>query len=338
MNKSENTEYALLFGGNISRHVARHWQTTEDLILAKLPTTLEGEIEFQPLARASSTALWPHGCWGATLTCLRDGYYLWGGWSHDQVDGRGLWALHMREATAEWRQVPACEHSPPAAAFHTATPMNDGKRMAVLGGLGENGSNRGVWAYDIDAGNWSLLSDAGPSCAGHAAGIAGDELAVFGGVERAMRLHEDDFSTHTWIFDLKTNTWSHAGVLPGQDRPAPGPRRNPVCATVGQHMIISGGWDDATFGHLDDTWAWNITKREWKRIRCNAGPQLEGHKAVVSGFDMFCFGGHSGPLGMGSGTVEVNRFSLGLDPNATCHTCMSSHSNDGEVMEESESE
>jgi len=306
-------ELAVLFGGNISRTVAGHWQTSSDLTLAELPCSLDGEIELQAIPRQSGQ-LWPPGRWGATLTALQGGYHLWGGWSCER-DGSGLWVLRLREAGAEWQKAKLEGANPPAAAFHTATPLDDGKRMAVIGGLGEQGSNRGVWMYHADSGSWSHTSDDGPSCAGHAAGAVDQELAVFGGVERAWSafMCEDDFRGVTSLFDIRMERW-HAPRALQRATTAPSARRNPLHATVGRHIIISGGWDDTQARCLNDTWALDVGSRAWTQLRCNAAPRLEGHKAVVSGFEIFGFGGHNGPSQYPSHLMSMQKLSLGVAP------------------------
>ena len=90
----------------------------------------------------------------------------------------------------------------------------------------------------------------------------------------------------------------------------PCPRRNPAYATLGRHMIVTGGWDDTTQETLSDVWALDIEHSNWAKFRSLQGPKLEAHKAVISGFDMFTFGGRVGP-GLYSGPhMDIECLSL----------------------------
>ena len=47
---------------------------------------------------------------------------------------------------------------------------------------------------------------------------------------------------------------------------------------------------------LRDTWVFDVARGAWRELAAaGAAPALEAHKAVVSGFDVHTFGGHSGP-------------------------------------------
>jgi hypothetical protein len=77
-------------------------------------------------------------------------------------------------------------------------------------------------------------------------------------------------------------------------------------------MIISGGFDDTSSQSLNDTWAFHGSRGEWKQMSCGAAPALEGHKSIVSGFDVFSFGGHTGPGAYESRTMSLHALSLGM--------------------------
>lgn len=90
-------------------------------------------------------------------------------------------------------------------------------------------------------------------------------------------------------------------------------RRNPTYGRIGHHMIISGGFDDSSSQSLEDTWAFDAVGGTWKELLCPPAPALEGHKSVISGFDMFSFGGHTGPGQYSSRSMSLNTLSLGLN-------------------------
>eukprot|EP00928_Gymnodinium_smaydae_P044730 TRINITY_DN29853_c0_g1_i1.p1 TRINITY_DN29853_c0_g1~~TRINITY_DN29853_c0_g1_i1.p1 ORF type:complete len:508 (-),score=84.58 TRINITY_DN29853_c0_g1_i1:257-1780(-) len=298
---------ALIFGGNVSHSVAGHWRTTDELLLMTLPGSVCGDCTVKSL-RGHPTAEWPASRWGASLTTLQESRYLFGGWSHEG-DTSKLWTLNFREAAVQW-----CEESnpsaPPSTAFHTVTALDDGKRFAFLGGLGNGGSTSGLWIYASDSGTWESVSSSGPSCAGHAAGCVGNRLAFFGGVQRGRRAFSDKFSENTALFDVRAGRWDQDTKI--QDGPKS--RRNPTYVTLGRHLLVSGGWDDSSSRSLNDTWALDVSRGVWKPLLQVAGdaPAMEGHKAVVSGMDVFTFGGHNQPGHYSSRTMAVNCLSLGL--------------------------
>eukprot|EP00933_Yihiella_yeosuensis_P036125 TRINITY_DN29844_c0_g1_i1.p1 TRINITY_DN29844_c0_g1~~TRINITY_DN29844_c0_g1_i1.p1 ORF type:complete len:515 (-),score=83.81 TRINITY_DN29844_c0_g1_i1:612-2156(-) len=304
------TQAALLFGGNTSRTVAGRWKNSDELLLAKLPQALGGACEMSCLGKAegiSSVKPWPDGRWGASLTALSSACYLVGGWSRDG-DASHTWALRFREACVHWSRVES-PTLPPATAFHTATALEDGKRIALTGGLGSGGSQKGLWYFDEGTESWHQVSSEGPSLAGHAAASIDDRLILFGGVTRSSSFGGDDqFSSAISIFDVRRDAWDLNSAIEGG---GPMSRRNPTYARLGQHLIISGGCDEGSSRTLDDTWAFNAARSNWKKLPCQAAPAVEGHKSIVSGFDLFTFGGHSAP-GYPSHSMSVHTLSFDL--------------------------
>ena len=119
---------------------------------------------------------------------------------------------------------------------------------------------------------------------------------------------------------------SSAGRLPPYASSTPCARRNPSHAVLGRHLIVSGGWDDRNNRTLTDSWALDVTRATWRRFETGLirpgfsgrrdavvrGPNLEAHKAVISGFDMYTFGGHCAPGMYPSRDMSVNCLSIGL--------------------------
>jgi hypothetical protein len=107
-------------------------------------------------------------------------------------------------------------------------------------------------------------------------------------------------------------------VLRRRRESTPCARRNPAYATLGRHMLVACGWDDQRGRTLDDTWALDVARARWRPLDrhrggglAGPGPRLEAHKAVVSGFDMYTFGGHSAPGAYPHAEMTVNCLSLG---------------------------
>lgn len=261
------------------------------------------------------TESWPAARWGASLTALRQGTYLIGGWSQsDDIDK--VWSLRIREGAAAWSSCGAnSEHSPPTTAFHTAVALEDGHRLALYGGLANNSSAKGLWIWEGDCERWSLLSRDGPALAGHAAGIVNSRLVLFGGVERGGQVGDDCFRGSVAAFDFRAGRWDmdYAAHLPeGTARPSP--RRNPAYCTFGKYLIVSGGFDDQSSSPISETWALDVPGECWHKLLGSLehpSAALEGHKAIVSGFDIFTFGGHSTPGRYPSRAMSVHALSLG---------------------------
>eukprot|EP00931_Biecheleriopsis_adriatica_P055019 TRINITY_DN32451_c0_g1_i2.p1 TRINITY_DN32451_c0_g1~~TRINITY_DN32451_c0_g1_i2.p1 ORF type:complete len:513 (-),score=96.42 TRINITY_DN32451_c0_g1_i2:9-1502(-) len=295
---SGHEEKALLFGGNVSRSVAGSWRTSDELFLAKLPGAAGEPVSLASIPRAS-TASWPCSRWGASLTQTLGGVaVLWGGWSRDGETAKP-WTLRLREAEADWTEVPL--EGPSAVAFHTATALPDGKRVAVVGGLGDGGSRSGVWMFDSSSEEWTQACEDGPSSAGASAAVEVDSqrLVVCLGVQRDRFRFGDSFLTSASVFDLRMqrwdqNAWSRSCESDREQLLQPTARRNAATAALGHRLIIAGGHSDASGGTVGDTWLLNMRSGSWSQLPA-ASPELEGHKAVLSGLDMFTFGGHSSP-------------------------------------------
>lgn len=293
---AQESERVLLFGGNCGNSIT--WRTSSELHLAEIDidATVSTKLLTQPAG-----AQWPVSRWGASLTALRSCSVLWGGWSR-AGDTDNAWKLWLREAAPEWCEVNMpMMNTPPHAAFHTTSVLPDG-RMAVIGGLGDGGSHSGVWLFDALSDRWDLAVEGGPACAGHAAGVDPDSqrLVLFGGVQRDRNRvwAHDDFLETLSIFDIRQQRWdvttaSRHWLEDGVREPAPRPRRNAAFATLGSHMIITGGFSDEVQATLEDTWILNLHSYRWQRLPVSGAPDLEGHRAVVSGLDFITFGGRN---------------------------------------------
>jgi len=191
--------------------------------------------------------------------------------------------------------------------------LEDGKRMVLYGGMASNRSQKGVWMWEADKERWSVAHIGGPVCAGHAAAVVDSRLVLYGGVDRS-KLKKDAPVRGASAFDLRAGKWDmDFPVRLRRSGVGPSPRRNPLCCSVGKYMIISGGFDYRLGKPLSDTWALDVPGASWKRLSgCDEStPALEGHKAVVSGMDVFAFGGLSGPETPRSRSMAVHALNLG---------------------------
>lgn len=308
-------EAALLFGGNVSRRMeGTGWRSSAELFMAELPTgTAERAVRLWELPKPRGDCVWPCSRWGASLTALQSAAYLHGGWSEVQRTDQ-VWALRLREAEAAWS---VCENrgtaAPLSTAFHSASALEDGKCMVLYGGLASSRSQKGVWMWEADKERWSVAHIGGPVCAGHAAAVVGSRLVLYGGVDRS-KLQKDAPARGASVFDLRAGKWDMDFPMRlRRSGPGPTPRRNSLCCSVGKYMIISGGFDCKLGKPLGDTWALDVPGACWKKLPgCDeSSPALEGHKPVVSGMDVFAFGGLSGPETPRSRSLPVHALNLG---------------------------
>eukprot|EP00913_Durusdinium_trenchii_P012432 g11672.t1 len=128
--------------------------------------------------------------------------------------------------------------------------LEDGKRVAIVGGLGDGSSHDGVWTFHADTGRWTHCSG-GPAPAGHVAALDADgqRLLLSFGVRRSPdSLNGDSFLETMNVFDLRMNRWDDLW----KER-----------ARIGRYFIISGGYSEEDFSTLNDTWAFDMRRGTW---------------------------------------------------------------------------
>ena len=142
---------------------------------------------------------------------------------------------------------------------------------------------------------------------------------------------EDSFMKTTSVLDLRMGRWdpdAWNGLWPDEQSPAPATaappaRRNAAAASLGHRIIVSGGYNDEEFTSLEDTWSLNMRSGVWTRISEQGAPRMEGHKAILTGLDLYTFGGHSLLGQFPRPTISVHRLALGkADPlHSETHEC-----------------
>uniref|UniRef100_A0A0G4HZA4 Uncharacterized protein n=1 Tax=Chromera velia CCMP2878 TaxID=1169474 RepID=A0A0G4HZA4_9ALVE len=348
-----DTDSVLLYGGNVTKTVAGYWRCSSGLYLARLPDKIGGRVSCRLLSghhnwrhpsslspsEKGEAETWPYPTWGSALAASGGGHVLVGGWQDYAYRGAfqrpALHRLWMREAGVEWAPVSFLEadvgsptwigpapYTPWAnAAFLTATSLGDNKTVAVAGGLSGSGSVGSLVLLRAEENRpmrimrqW-MHDDGAPIIAGHCAGFACGRLALFGGVTRGAGPLQDRFSNRVSYFDIRMQQWVDPPTPCG---PVPAPRRNAMYATVGRHLLISGGWDDVERRCFTDTWALDIRSQQWTCLssasggNCTPAPDLEAHKGVASGYDVFSFGGHRSVGEYSSKRMVVHVLSLGV--------------------------
>jgi len=182
------------------------------------------------------------------------------------------------------------------------------------------GSHDGVWFFDSSTENWQLATEDGPSRAGASAAVEVDSqrLIVCLGLER-RRFRADDFPSSTGVFDLRMQRWDwnawqqNSQLEDSKVASQPCSRRNAASAALGHRLIISGGYSDSLSGTVGDTWVLNMRSGHWTQISERGSPELEGHKAVFSGLDLFTFGGHSAHVTSSKRGMSVHMLALGRE-------------------------
>ncbi|MCH9648260.1 MAG: PQQ-binding-like beta-propeller repeat protein [Deltaproteobacteria bacterium] len=165
-----------------------------------------------------------------------DHLYVVGGWTLRGADDTALWQeemaiLDLRDEAAGWQTV-----AQPFQRRALAAAAASGKVYA-LGGLGREGTSRGVEVYDIASGGWS----AGPKLPPMTGSLKGFGVSAFGvgeriflagsdGIVHALEAREDRWETR--LGRLETARFFHR-LLPHEDR----------------LLFIAGA---ARTGHLDD--------------------------------------------------------------------------------------
>lgn len=350
-------EAALLFGGNVGLSVAGNWQVTDGLMLASVAdeAASDGGLtvtvkSFGGAAERGAQTLWPVARWGATLTSIGgEGHVLVGGW-HSDWEEPITWTLHLREAGPEWvarsgspSTLQGGDFDGLSFAFATATTLAHlpgGNAFCHVGGLSQ-GTCRSLCYYDGRQGSWSLRSTEGPGLAGHAAGCSEQgRVVVFGGIERrtagVFAGFRDGFHQTVHIWDARADRWDEETSITSLDGAGPLPRRQLAFATLGDQLVISGGWSDRTRGSLIDSWAFDMVRDEWAILRTTPGSLssdlysstavggarqawgedsdllcLSAHKAIVTGCDLLTFGGHKAPGEYVGASMDVRALRLG---------------------------
>ncbi|MEW5974976.1 MAG: kelch repeat-containing protein [Acidobacteriota bacterium] len=156
------------------------------------------------------------------------------------------------------------------ATFHPPT----GSLVYFTGGL--------TAAYDPERHRWSDLNprQSPPPVVGGSLAYdpVNDEIVLFGGghvAEQALDGHAVGF-TGTWAYRHRENVWQ-----PVRTSSQPPPRMNTrlVCDTRHQVLVLFGG--DSQSHYLNDTWLYDLKRREWRPSRAEGAPAARaGHFTV----------------------------------------------------------
>jgi len=158
--------------------------------------------------------------------------------------------------TPAWTQVSPSGATPAAREDHTWTITPDGRTAYLFGGRTTDGTALAdLWAYDLAANSWTMVTDDGPPARfGHnAAWVDGVGLVIFAGQQAAA------FYNDLWTFDPAGGSWTELEA--GGAVPVP---RYGSCAAVGPdgRLWISHGFTEAG-QRFADTRAYDFSTSTW---------------------------------------------------------------------------
>lgn len=218
-----------------------------------------------------------------TATPVGGEVYVFGGYD-GQKNHNELYVFGL--ASMEWRQPQVGGAKPSGRNGHSATLLQGGSSILILGGWLGNGplAAGDVHMLDLCPLSWARprLSGEPPGpCNMHTADIIGRNLLVFrGGDGRAYLndLHGLDLDTSTW-YSVKTSG----------ERPPP--RANHASAVDGFRLYIFGGWDGTK--RLNDLYVLDTREMAWSLLRpTGCAPQARAGMtlSVVRDY-LYLFGG-----------------------------------------------
>ena len=145
--------------------------------------------------------------------------------------------------TANWQQV-SVTGGPSPREGHCSFVF--GSRIFIFGGsveseLAESSvvQANDLWCYDSTVGQWAPLATSGdvPSPrTGACAAVIGSRAFVFGGLALS---HECPWLSELHCLDLNTLVWTDLRAAPGR---SPSPRDKAACVTLGNRMVVFGGF------------------------------------------------------------------------------------------------
>jgi|CZKU01.1.fsa_nt_gi hypothetical protein len=187
-----------------------------------------------------------------------DAIVMFGGVTHDQVDGSADSANHALDDTWIWDGTgwllvhPAQSPSP---RWGAVAAVLDGS-VVLFGGTSDGSTPLGdMWTWNDRAGTWSPIASTGPGPSPRflaSAATIGKKVVLFGGTDGVHDLGD------TWLWDGAI--WTEVNV------PGPSPRSN---ASMGAFdvpdpaLLLFGGFSRAATGNgfgnaaLGDFWKWN---------------------------------------------------------------------------------
>ncbi len=203
--------------------------------------------------------------------------FLFGGYTEDRLGKRKLNDAWI-ERDLVWSEIPtATEQGYDARARwpglrYGSMSATDGGHVFVCGGFSDDGDHIDVWAFDVAAERWHLLSpdtpDGDAPAPRYCAAFAWHDgrLVLFGGRSRRNpKLNFNDL----WTFTPATGRWENIEPVRTPHRydgstAFPGYHAKSSSAVVAHHLYLWGG--EGLQGHVSDLWALDLQSMAWTML------------------------------------------------------------------------
>ena len=136
----------------------------------------------------------------------------------------------------------------------------------------------------------------------HSSVVIGGLVVVFGGADHVGSLHV--LLNDVWSLDFAQKQWTrlHAYDDACDGTTCPRTRRGHAAAAIGGKMVVFGGYQDGGAGYLDDTWSFDVYRREWTEVHAGGGggvsacPSARHYPSLVAAGSELIVGAGEGTL------------------------------------------
>ena len=161
-----------------------------------------------------------------------------------------------------------------------------GRVVAVADDRGSTILGPEMWSYEVETGTWTPIPQANrPAIGPHDEDLAYDafldRLVVYAGAEDGSRR----FEAKTWLFDLRSGTWSETGAVTPEFTYG-GWGNTPAIAydEAAQRAVMVGQGHSAAYDATADRWetlnVWT-SSADWLTIACGAHPECRQNHQMV---------------------------------------------------------
>lgn len=244
----------------------------------------------------SKDEVWPFQRYGHTVAAYGEDIYLFGG-RNDHTPCNCLYKYDTN--TLSWSKPKVTGDIPGERDGHSACVI--GKFMFVFGGY-EDAVERyaqEVFRLDLETMHWKLMA-----CNGeppihrdfHSAVAVGRNMFIFGGRSTLSStlsgLNQDIYSNKVCYFDTTTNTW-HRPLI--SSTPSPLGRRSHSAISIGNNILIFGGFNGRFEKHMNDLWCLDTDSMSWRHLDPKGEPPTARRRQAMCRVKnkIFLFGGTS---------------------------------------------
>jgi N-acetylneuraminic acid mutarotase len=198
-----------------------------------------------------------HGRYKAWTVVVDDTLFIFGGEDWEEPTPTEYYNFK----TGEWAEY-GVESWPPAGENSAVVVVNG--NIFCLGGENETGTNKKVYLFDIEDGDWEVLP--GQASQGHSdagAAVIGEKIYMVGGEDDDLANEGFEYAAHVDIYNTKTNRWER-----GTDCPLP--RQDTFVVALGTDIYLLGGQG----GNIDDSMTANVMIYDTINDSWSQGPDL----------------------------------------------------------------